>query len=77
MKVNFKNRKEGNAICQVGNVIQWSNGNIYLVTRNNGGYSLVDLINNEVYVTFDTLDSLISELASEKDSLVNAEINIF
>lgn len=63
---------------QVGNVIQWINGNIYLVVDHGEyDYSLVDLTNNKVYATYDTLENLISELASESDVLVNAEINVF
>ena len=63
---------------QVGNVIQWINGNIYLVVDHGElDYSLVDLTNNKVYATYDTLENLISDLASESDVLVNAEIKVF
>ena len=63
---------------QVGNVIQWINGNIYLVVDHGElDYSLVDLTNNKVYATYDTLENLISDLASESDVLLNAEINVF
>ena len=81
MKINYKNKNNKHnfeEMYQVGNVIQWINGNIYLVVDHGElDYSLVDLTNNKVYATFDTLENLISELASESDVLLNAEINVF
>ena len=79
MKINYKNNKHNfEEMYQVGNVIQWINGNIYLVVDHGElDYSLVDLTNNKVYATYDTLENLISNLASESDVLVNAEINVF
>ena len=77
MKINTK-KYNFEEMYQVGNVIQWINGNIYLVVDHGElDYSLVDLTNNKVYATYDTLENLISELASESDVLVNAEINVF
>lgn len=77
MKINTK-KHNFEEMYQVGNVIQWINGNIYLVVDHGElDYSLVDLTNNKVYATYDTLENLISELASESDVLVNAEINVF
>ena len=79
MEIEYKNKNYKNeSIYQVGNVIQWINGNIYLVVDHGElDYSLVDLTNNKVYATYDTLENLISELVSESDVLVNAEINVF
>lgn len=79
MKINYKNNKHNfKEMYQVGNVIQWINGNIYLVVDHGElDYSLVDLTNNKVYATYDTLENLISDLASESDVLVNAEIKVF
>ena len=77
MKINTK-KHDFEEMYQVGNVIRWINGNIYLVVDHGElDYSLVDLTNNKVYATFDTLENLISELASESDVLLNAEINVF
>ena len=77
MEINTK-KHNFEEMYQVGNVIQWINGNIYLVVDHGElDYSLVDLTNNKVYATFDTLENLISELASESDVLLNAEINVF
>lgn len=79
MEIEYKNKNYKNeSIYQVGNVIQWINGNIYLVVDHGEyDYSLIDLTNNKVYATYDTLENLISELASESDVLVNAELTIF
>lgn len=81
MKINYKNKNNKQSfeeMYQVGNVIQWINGNIYLVVDHGElDYSLVDLTNNKVYATYDTLENLISDLASDSDVLVNAEINVF
>lgn len=77
MKINTK-KHNFEDMYKVGNVIQWINGNIYLVVDHGEfDYSLVDLTNNKVYATYDTLENLISDLASESDVLVNAEINVF
>lgn len=77
MKINTK-KHNFEEMYQVGNVIQWINGNIYLVVDHGRlDYSLVDLTNNKVYATFDTLENLINDLASDSDVLLNAEINVF
>ena len=63
---------------KVGNVIRWKNGNIYLIVKNDKyGYSIVDLTNNKVYATYDTMKNLIHNVASESDVLINAEIKVF
>lgn len=81
MKINYKNKNKKHdfeEMYQVGNVIRWINGNIYLVVDHGElDYSLVDLTNNKVYATYDTLENLINDLASDSDVLVNAEINVF
>lgn len=77
MKINTK-KHDFEEMYQVGNVIRWINGNIYLVVDHGElDYSLVDLTNNKVYATYDTLENLISDLASESDVLVNAEVKVF
>lgn len=77
MKINTK-KYNFEEMYQVGNVIQWINGNIYLVVDHGElDYSLVDLTNNKVYATYDTLENLINDLASDSDVLLNAEINVF
>ena len=77
MEINTK-KHNFEEMYQVGNVIQWINGNIYLVVDHGElDYSLVDLTNNKVYATYDTLENLINDLASDSDVLVNAEINVF
>ena len=77
MKINTK-KHNFEDMYKVGNVIQWINGNIYLVVDHGElDYSLVDLTNNKVYATYDTLENLISDLASDSDVLLNAEINVF
>lgn len=77
MKINTK-KYSFEEMYQVGNVIQWINGNIYLVVDHGEfDYSLVDLTNNKVYATYDTLENLINDLASDSDVLLNAEINVF
>ena len=81
MEINYKNKNNEHnfeEMYQVGNVIQWINGNIYLVVDHGEfDYSLVDLTNNKVYATYDTLENLISDLASDSDVLLNAEIKVF
>ena len=77
MKINTK-KHNFEDMYKVGNVIQWINGDIYLVVDHGElDYSLVDLTNNKVYATYDTLENLISDLASDSDVLLNAEINVF
>ena len=76
MKINTK-KHDFEEMYQVGNVIRWINGNIYLVVDHGElDYSLVDLTNNKVYATYDKLENLINDLASDSDVLVNAEINV-
>ncbi|OQR18438.1 hypothetical protein [Ligilactobacillus salivarius] len=63
---------------KVGNVIQWKHGNIYLIVKNDKyGYSIVNLTNNKVYATYDTMKKLIHAVASKDDVLLNAEIKVF
>lgn len=76
MKINFKNEKTED-IYKVGIVIKDECNILYLITKNSdGGYSVVDLRNNQVFGTYKTLEDLIMNTGDEGDILVNAEINV-
>ncbi|WP_302757252.1 hypothetical protein [Ligilactobacillus salivarius] len=75
MKINFKNIKPED-IYKVGNVIKDECNILYLITTNSdGGYSVVDLSNNQVFGTYKTLEDLIMNTGDEGDKLINVEIN--
>lgn len=75
MKINFKNKKSED-MYKVGNVIKDENDILYLIATNiDGGYSLVDLSNNQVFATFKTLEDLFINTGDEYDKLINVEIN--
>ncbi|MER1301113.1 hypothetical protein V5N15_03745 [Ligilactobacillus salivarius] len=76
MKIDTK-KHNFEEMYQVGNVIQWINSNIYLVVDHGEyDYSLVDLTNNKVYATYDTLENLIHDFAEQGQALVNAKLTI-
>lgn len=77
MKINFKTSKETvEEMYKVGNVIKDENNILYLITTNSdGGYSVVDLSNNQVFGTYKTLEDLIMNTGDEGDKLINVEIN--
>ena len=76
MKINTK-KYNFEEMYQVGNVIQWINGNIYLVVDHGElDYSLVDLTNNEIYEDYDTMRDLIHNFAEQGQTLVNAKLTI-
>ena len=75
MKINFNDEKPEN-IYKVGNVIKDESDILYLIATNiDGGYSVVDLSNNQVFATFKTLEDLIINTRDEYDKLINVEIN--
>lgn len=77
MKINFRH-DDFKAIYKVGNVIKDRDGCIYLIVEEKElGYTVVNLTNNEIYEDYDTMQDLIDDFATEGQSLVNAEINIF
>lgn len=77
MKINFKEIKEKyEEMYKVGNVIKDENNVLYLITTNSdGGYSVIDLSNNQVFGTYKTLEDLYINVGDETDKLINVEIN--
>lgn len=75
MKINYKSESI-NAIYQVGNVIKNCAGALWLIADNaDGGYSVVNLTTDQVFGTYDTIESLIRNAGDESDTLVNVEVN--
>lgn len=75
MKINFKNKKSED-MYKVGNVIKDESDILYLIATNiDGGYSVVDLSNNQVFATFKTLEDLYITIGDKTDELINVEIN--
>lgn len=80
MKINFKTSKETvEEMYKVGNVIKTYDNTLFIVVEitNRGGYALVDLTDNMVSKTYETLGELAEVFWNEDDVLVNAEINVF
>lgn len=77
MKINFKEIKEKyEEMYKVGNIIKDEYNVLYLITTNSdGGYSVVDLSNNQVFGTYKTLEDLYINVGDETDKLINVEIN--
>ena len=75
MKINFKN-SEFEDIYKVGNVIKGRGGFIYLIVKEELGYTVVDLSNDAIYEDYDTMQDLIYDFAQEGQALVNAELTI-
>ncbi|NYA63749.1 hypothetical protein HZI55_08990, partial [Lactobacillus salivarius] len=77
MKINLKTSKEKvEETYKVGNVIKDASNILYLITSNiDGGYSIIDLNNNQVFGTFKTLEDLYINIGDETDELINIEIN--
>ena len=76
MKINYES-DSSNAIYQVGNVIKKCTGALWFIADNvDGGYSVVNLSTDQIFGTYDTLESLIRNAGDESDTLVNAEINV-
>ncbi|OTF89177.1 hypothetical protein [Ligilactobacillus salivarius] len=75
MKINFRH-DDFKAIYKVGNVIKDRDGFIYLIVKEELGYTVVDLSNDAIYEDYDTMQDLIDDFAQEGQSLVNAELTI-
>ncbi|MER1301116.1 hypothetical protein V5N15_03760 [Ligilactobacillus salivarius] len=76
MKINFKNKVKSEDMYKVGNVIKTYDNSLFLVVEVSGhGYALVNLSDNMVSQTYETLESLAEVFWHEDDVLVNAEIN--
>ena len=75
MKINFKN-SEFEDIYKVGNIIKGRDGFIYLIVKEELGYTVVNLTNNEIYASYDTMQALIRDFARQGQALVNAELTI-
>ena len=78
MKINFNSRRELKDIYKVGNVIKDCDDVLFLVVESSsGGYALVNLTDNIVTATHETLKELADINEDEGDTLVHAEINVF
>ena len=75
MKINFKN-SEFEDIYKVGNIIKGRDGFIYLIVKEELGYTVVDLSNDAIYEDYDTMQDLIHDFAGQGQALVNAELTI-
>ena len=76
MKINFRH-DNFKAIYRVGNVIKDRAGFIYLIVKKEWqGYTLVNLTNNEIYASYDTMQALIRDFARQGQALVNTELTI-
>lgn len=77
MKINLKKiKKNMKEIYKVGNVIKDENNVLYLIATNiDDGYSIIDLKNNRVFGTYQTLEDLYMTTGDETDELINVEIN--
>ena len=78
MKINYKTSKETvEEMYKVGNVIKDHNGDLFLVVVGEEyGYALVNLTDNLVTKTHETLEGLVNDCWREDDVLVDAEINV-
>ena len=80
MKINFKKKQaKVEEMYKVGNVIKAYDNTLFIVVEitGRGGYALVDLTDNMVSKTYETLGELTEVFWNEEDVLVNAEINVF
>ncbi|MFR0523784.1 hypothetical protein [Ligilactobacillus salivarius] len=76
MKINF-DEVDYKEMYKVGNVIRNSDNMLFLVAEGSEfGYVLVNLSENMVTRTYETLEELSKEFGEEDDTLVNAEINV-
>jgi hypothetical protein len=75
MKTNLKNNSRKD-MYQIGSTIKNCTGALWLIADNaDGGYSVVNLSTDQIFGTYDTLESLIRDVGDESDTLVNVEIN--
>ena len=79
MKINFKKKQaKVEEMYQVGNVIKAHDDNLFLVAKGSVyGYALVNLTDNLVTKTYETLGELAEVFWNKDDVLVYAEINVF
>lgn len=76
MKINF-NKVDYKEMYQVGNIIKAHDDNLFLVAKGSVyGYTLVNLTDNLVTKTYETLEELVNDYWREDDVLVDAEINV-
>ena len=76
MKINF-NKVDYKEMYQVGNIIKAHDDNLFLVAKGSVyGYALVNLTDNLVTKTYETLEELADRYGAEDDILVDAEINV-
>ena len=76
MKINF-NEVDYKEMYKVGNVIKDHNGDLFLVVVGaEYGYALVNLTDNMVTETHETLEGLVNDYGRKGDVLVHAEINV-
>ena len=76
MKINF-DEVDYKEMYKVGNVIRNSDNMLFLVAEGSEfGYVLVNLSENMVTRTYETLEELSKKFGEEDDTLVNAEINV-
>lgn len=79
MKINFKASKEkAKDMYKVGNVIKTYDNSLFLIVTesNNERYALVNLTDNMVSKTYETLEELAEVFWHEDDVLVHVEINV-
>ena len=77
MKINF-DEVDFKEMYKVGNVIKDCDDVLFLVVESSsGGYALVNLTDNIVTATHETLEELSENFGEEDDVLVHAEINVF
>lgn len=75
MKINLKNNSR-NDMYQIGSTIKNCAGALWLIADNvDDGYSVVNLTTDQIFGTYDTLESLIRNVGDESDILVNVEVN--
>ena len=79
MKINFEKKQvKAKEMYKIGNVIKDHNGDLFLVVAGEEyGYALVNLTDNLVTKTHETLEGLVNDCWREDDVLVDAEINVF
>lgn len=76
MKVNYESNSS-ERMYQVGNVIRNGDDGLYLMANNaKGELFAINLITNQVYGAYKTMDDLYHGVGDEDDVLVHAEINV-
>ncbi|OQR21590.1 hypothetical protein [Ligilactobacillus salivarius] len=76
MKINYESNSSDH-MYQTGNVIRQGNDGLYLIANNKKKELFtIDLINNQVYGPYTTMDDLYHCFGNADDVLVHAEINV-